>query len=279
MPTPQPFVLPLWPNGAPGSEGWTQPELLRNPGEPINIPIVRNVSQPTLTIHRPDPAVANGTAVVVAPGGAFHFLAIEHEGIQVAEWLTAHGITACILRYRLIQTAADDQEFLQHMHTTMADRERMRSGIAGLLPLISADGQQAIRVVRQHAAEWQLNQDRIGIIGFSAGAVVTTMVATQYDPTSRPGFAAPIYSAPVDNLVVPSDAPPLFIVLAHDDDMAVRASIPLYSAWHAAGKSAELHIYSQGGHGFGMYTKGLPSDQWIEAFADWLRVEGFLVKG
>ena len=97
-----------------------------------------------------------------------------------------------------------------------------------------------------------------------------------YDADSRPDFAAPIYSSPYENISVPADAPPLFIAVAHDDAFAASASVPLYSAWNAAGRSAELHIYSKGGHGFGMNRQGLPSDHWIDHFGDWLQVQGVL---
>jgi acetyl esterase/lipase len=246
-----------------------------NPGEPINIALVRNVTQPSITVYLPSPEIATGTAVVICPGGAFHFLAIEHEGTQVAEWFTARGIVACILRYRLIETAVEEQAFLQRFNATMADRQRMRGLIGDIVPLISADGQQAVRLIRKHAATWGVVPDRVGILGFSAGGVVTTCVATQYDAESRPNFAAPIYSAPLEGLVVPADAPPLFMVLAHDDQMAIHASLGLYNAWQASGHSAELHIYAQGGHGFGMRKQNLPADHWIDVFADWMHAQGY----
>ena len=139
-----------------------------------------------------------------------------------------------------------------------------------------ADGLQAMKLVRRRAAEWGVAPDRIGIMGFSAGGSVTTGVALEYDADSRPDFAAPIYSAPIEDISVPADAPPLFIAVAHDDPFAASASVPLYSAWSAAGRSAELHIYSKGGHGFGMYKQGLPADHWIDHFGDWLQVQGVL---
>ena len=145
-----------------------------------------------------------------------------------------------------------------------------------LRPLIIADGLQSVKLVRQRATEWRIAPDRIGIMGFSAGGSVTTGVALEYDADSRPDFAAPIYSAPREDISVPADAPPLFIAVAHDDAFAASASVPLYSAWSAAGRSAELHIYSKGGHGFGMHTQGLPADHWIDHFGDWLQVQGVL---
>lgn len=153
----------------------------------------------------------------------------------------------------------------------MSQRERIIELFERITPLAIADGLQAMRVVRGRAAEWGLNPGRIGIMGFSAGGVVTTGVASSYDADSRPDFAAPIYPAPWGDGSVPADAPPLFLAMAADDAMAVGASLPLFSAWRAAGRSAELHIYASGGHGFGMLPKGIPADGWIDRFGEWLQ--------
>jgi acetyl esterase/lipase len=270
----QPQVIPLWPRGAPGSEGWdwSEKETVR----PDGMRIVRNVARPTLTVYLPEPATATGTGAIVAPGGAFHFLAIEHEGTQVAEWLVARGVAAFLLRYRVLRTPEDDEEFQVRMRETMADRARAREVMAPGVRWAVADGQQAMKVARERAADWGVDPGRVGIVGFSAGGTVTTGAALQHDAASRPAFAAPIYSAPWDDAAVPADAPPLFIALASDDDMAVRTSLPLYSKWRDAGHSAELHVFAQGGHGFGMRKLGLPSDAWIELFGRWLGSLGLL---
>jgi len=272
----QPPIIPLWPDGAPGSEGWAQQEQETLAPPPIGIRVVRNVTQPTLTAFLPDRAAAPGAAVIVCPGGAFHFLAIEHEGTQVARWLNARGVAAFVLRYRLIETPVDDDILSQQMHQNLTDRDRFGQLMQGLRPLIIADGLQAVKLVRRRAAEWGVASDRVGILGFSAGGYVTTGVALEYDADSRPDFAAPIYSSPYEGISVPADAPPLFLAVAHDDAFAASASVPLYSAWSTAGRSAELHIYSKGGHGFGMRKQGLPADHWIDHFGDWLQVQGVL---
>jgi acetyl esterase/lipase len=272
----QPQIIPLWPNGAPGSESWTQLEQETLAPLPIGIKVVRNVTQPTLTAYLPDPATDARAAVIICPGGAFHFLAIEHEGTQVARWLNARSVAAFVLKYRLIETAVDEGVFSQQLQQNLADREAFRQLMQVLRPLIIADGLQAVRLVRRRAAEWAIAPDRIGIMGFSAGGHVTTGVALEYDADSRPDFAAPIYSSPYENISVPGDAPPLFIAVADDDAFAASASVPLYSAWSAAGRSAELHIYSKGGHGFGMHRQELPSDHWIDRFGEWLQVQGVL---
>jgi len=214
--------------------------------------------------------------VIVCPGGAFHFLAIEHEGTQVARWLNARGVAAFVLRYRLIETPVDDDILSQQMHQNLTDRDRFGQLMQGLRPLIIADGLQAVKLIRRRAAEWGVASDRVGILGFSAGGYLTTGVALEYAADSRPDFAAPIYSSPYEGISVPADAPPLFIAAAHDDAFAASASVPLYSAWSTAGRSAELHIYSKGGHGFGMRKQGLPADHWIDHFGDWLQVQGVL---
>ena len=271
----RPIVIPLWPNGAPGSENWTQQEQETSGLPPLDIKVVRNIARPTVMAFLPNSAVATGTAVVVAPGGAFHFLAIEHEGLDVARWLNARGIAAFVLKYRVLETAVRDEDFLRELGEHMADRNWLRERMPWIGGMAVADGQQAVRLVRRRASEWSIAPDRIGIMGFSAGGVVTTGVAAQYDAESRPDFAAPIYTAPWEVGTVPADAPPLFIALANDDQMAVDASVPLYTKWRAAGHPAELHIYAKGGHGFGMLKNNLPSDHWIERFGEWLVGQGF----
>jgi acetyl esterase/lipase len=269
METTQHLVIPLWPGGAPGSEGWDQieDEITPFPG----MQAVRNVTQPSLTVYPADKP--NGAAVIVAPGGAWHFLAIEHEGRQVAEWLAAHGITAFILKYRLIRTGSDMQK---QMETFFSDPAARAAGVAALAPLTLADAQQAVRVVRQRGAEWGVSPDRIGFMGFSAGGAVTTQVALDYTSDCRPDFVAPIYAAVFEEVQAPSDAPPLFLLCAADDEMAVHANMILYPAWRAVQRPVEMHIYATGGHGFGMNKLGLPSDTWIERFTDWMKGIGML---
>jgi acetyl esterase/lipase len=274
--TAQQAAIPLWPEGAPGSEGWTHDEQETHHVPPFDITVVRNVSRPTLTPFLPDPGTATGAAAIICPGGAYHILAIHHEGYDVARWLNARGVAAFVLRYRLIPTPQSDEGFGQAIKDNMSDRERWHEMMARYVPLGVADGQRAVRLVRERAAEWGVDPARVGIMGFSAGGTVTVGAATQYDDASRPAFAAPIYGAPRGEIAVPADAPPLFIAVAHDDAFAASSCVPLYSAWSAAGRSAELHIYAQGGHGFGMFKKGLPADSWIDRFGDWLGAQGLL---
>jgi acetyl esterase/lipase len=139
-----------------------------------------------------------------------------------------------------------------------------------------ADGAQAVRLVRQRAAEWGIAPDRIGLMGFSAGGMLTMGVVMNNDAASRPNFAAPIYGGATNGQTVAANAPPLFIAVAGDDPVASVSSAKLYLEWKAAGRSAELHIYSQGGHGFGMIKHSLPVDGWVERFGEWLQIQGLL---
>jgi acetyl esterase/lipase len=270
-----PDVIALWTNGAPGSENWRQQEKDYVFNEPWTHRITRNVTDPTLTVFLPEPAVATGTGVIICPGGAHHFLAVDHEGYDVARWLNKRGIAAFVLKYRVIETPNDDAEFLK-ARSRIGEPGRLPELLRAHWPLALADGQQAMRMIHQRAAEWGLKDGRSGIMGFSAGGHVSAGVALEHNADSRPDFVAPIYGALWKDVVVPEEAPPLFTALASDDPIAVEPCVALYSAWHAAGRPAEIHIYAQGGHGFGMVKQGLPSDGWIERFMDWLEAQGLV---
>lgn len=279
----QQMVIPVWPGVAPGSESWTQKEVEYLNGRQK---MVRNVVTPTLTAYLPERAKSNGTAVVICPGGGFHFLSWDSEGLEVAQWLQARGVAAFVLKYRVIDTGATQPEFQRHLDILFGRKSADGKGPVQTpqeeaerkaIPLLAAaDGRQAMKVVRQRASEWGITPDRIGILGFSAGGAVTMGVVMDHDADSRPNFAAPIYGGDTGGAPVPADAPPLFILVANDDVGASVGSARLYSEWKTAGKSAELHIYSRGGHGFGMNKRGLPVDTWIERFGDWLGVQGLL---
>jgi len=266
-------VIRLYPGAAPGSESWTHVEK-ESRTNLWNTRVVFNVATPTLTVFQPDPAKTVGTAVIICPGGAFFALSIDSEGNDVARWLTSRGVTAFVLKYRLVKCETDDPT--REVMTKGADFAEL---VAPIVKLAMADGLAAVAYVRQHAGEFGVKPDRIGIIGFSAGGTVVASVAHNYTPESRPDFAAPIYPA-YDLAVrgaVPADAPPMFILAATDDQLGLAPqSIKIYNDWTAARKSAELHLYSKGGHGFGMRQQNLPSDRWIERFADWLEVQGWL---
>ncbi|HXG63700.1 MAG TPA: alpha/beta hydrolase [Blastocatellia bacterium] len=266
-------VIRLYPGAAPGSEKWTHQE--KEYFSPIwNTQVVTNVSQPTLTLYSPEPAKALGTAVIICPGGGFHALSINSEGVEVARWLAARGVTAFVLKYRLVPTGDDG---VKEVMAKIGNRQKLNADNAAVVPLAVADGLAAVSYVRKHAAEFGISPQRIGLMGFSAGGTVTAAVAFQYSAESRPDFVAPIYPymGAVPEAAVPPDAPPMFIAAASDDELGLAPdSISLYSKWLAAGKSVEIHIYSKGGHGFGMRKKNLPSDYWIDRFGDWLQIEG-----
>jgi acetyl esterase/lipase len=286
--TDQSIVISLWPESAPGSEEFPNPEqetLLPVPTDipqtllplPFGIRIARNVAQPRLLAYLPDPAVATGTAVIICPGGVFNYLSIEHEGTDVARLLNARGIAAFVLKYRVAQTAARDEDFIMQLRERFTNLVSLMEVMQQAEPLAIADGLQAISIVRRRAVEWGIAPGGIGILGFSSGGVIAIGTALQYDEESRPNFAAPIYpSFSGRGFAVQADAPALFLLAASDDPMAVGTSLPLYSAWRDAGNLVELHLYAQGGHGFGLKKQGLPSDHWMERFGDWLQAQGFL---
>lgn len=239
-----------------------------------NTQVVTNVTKPSLTLYRPLPWMANGAAVVICPGGGFMALSIDSEGIDVAKWLAEKGFTAFVLKYRLAHTGQDATEEFRAM---WQDKPKFLRMLADVVPRSTADGLEALSYVRSHASEWNVSPDKVGVVGFSAGGTVAAAVALRYSPDSRPAFAAPIYAGAMmfSNTAVPDDAPPLFVAAATDDTLGLAGdSVALYEKWTVAKKSAELHMFAKGGHGFGMRKQGLPSDEWIERFWDWLKMQG-----
>lgn len=268
-------VVPLYPGTPPGSKQENYPEKQYFSKE-WNEEVVANVTRPTLTIFKPAPELKNGTAVVIYPGGGFMALSVASEGANVAKYLAAKGVTAFMLKYRLAHTGEDAAQELSALY---ADRPKYDEMLKNVTPLAFADGLAAVAYVRQHASEWGISPDHVGIIGFSAGGFIAAQVAVQYAPEGRPAFVAVIYGGLGKDATVPTDAPPMFITAATDDELGLAPqSIALYEKWTAAHKSAELHMYAKGGHGFGTRQQNLPTDHWIERFSDWLQLEGFLTK-
>jgi acetyl esterase/lipase len=270
-------VIRLYEGAAPGSESWNQQEK-EYFSKAWNTQVVTNVTVPTLTVYAPDAGAANGTGVVICPGGGFLALSINSEGIDVAKWLAAKGVTAFVLKYRLFPTGEDGTtEFM----TRLATPKKLEEVTTTTVPLAVADATAAVSYVRKHAAEFGVSPTRIGLMGFSAGGTITGAVAFGYTAESRPDFVAPIYAymGAVKAADVPNDAPPMFIAAASDDQLGLAPdSVHLYEKSLAAKKPVELHMYSKGGHGFGMRKQELPSDHWIERFGDWLRLQGLLTK-
>jgi acetyl esterase/lipase len=250
----------VWPGVAPGSENWKQKETTVS-DTPIGT-VVFNVVTPTLTAFLPERSKSTGTGVIIAPGGAFVALAIDLEGNLVARWLQERGIAAFVLKYRIVEKRG------QGIPAGMNMDEVSKYGIA--------DGIQALKVLRQHSAEWGIAPDRIGFIGFSAGAMVASGAVLQGEAAARPNFAAMIYGGPFGVMpAIPAKLPPIFLAWAQDDDIALTPIVKFHDALKAAGHKPEVHIFNAGGHGFGMKQQGTSSDHWIDEFYFWLAAQGF----
>ncbi len=257
---PEPALeIPLYEGVAPGSEkwDWTENLLITETG----MPIIQNVVDPVLQYYPADPDKAVGTAMIVAPGGAFVNLMMSYEGVDIAKRLNEMGVDAFVLKYRLIHDA---------------DREK-QSG-QDLRKMAGADGQQAVRLIRARAREFGIKANQIGVMGFSAGGHVT--LATVMGPAdARPDFAAPVYAATGSDwgqtIVVPDHAPPLFIATAADDQIIPwERSMELFAAWRNAGIPAELHIFQTGAHGF--VKKGGGADHFMDRLEEWMSVNNLL---
>ena len=265
--TPSAKTINLWPGAAPGSEQWKKPETtVGSPGARR----IMNVSTPTLTAWLPEPSAATGTAVIIAPGGGFVWLSIDSEGHDVAKWLAARGIAGIVLKYRLFQVEGQDPaQVTQAATAALGAMTRNRTLIDDYAKYGTADGVEAVKVVRAHAAEWGISPDRIVLSGFSAGAIVTSAVLLQSD--AHPNYAAPIYGGPFNEVPpIPPGLPPIFLAVAQDDAGAGPLVTRFYDALKAAGYKPELHVFSSGGHGFGMRKQGKSSDHWIDEFYYWL---------
>lgn len=256
-------LINLWPAVAPGSEQWKQPETTLGSGDMQRIV---NVTTPTLTAYLPDPSIATGTAVIIAPGGGFVFLGINSEGHDVAKWLVARGIAAFVLKYRTVQLEGQNEAQLnQSGGARFGAQLRDHALIAEDGKYGIADGIQAVKVVRAQAAEWGISPNRIVFTGFSAGGMITEFTAIQ--PDARPNYAAPIYGAPFPDVPsIPQGLPPFFMAIAQDDNLAGTYIVHFYDALKAAGYKPEFHIYNAGGHGWGMRKQGTTSDHWIDEF-------------
>src|SRR5688572_1857576 len=238
----------------------------------------RNVTVATLTPFLPDPAKANGTAVVVTPGGGFRTLSMENEGYDVARALNEHGVAAFVLKYRLNQTPASLEEFARPPAPGAAPggpprtRPSPEQMMANLAPQL-ADSKAAFDLIRSRASEWGVDPDRIGMVGFSAGAMLTMATATASD--ARPAFLGDIYG-PLMPMDPPENATPLFIALAADDPLFPQTEFGLIKSWKDAKAPVEFHYYEQGGHGFGMYPKETTSTGWFDAFVAWMTMHGWV---
>jgi len=236
---------------------------------------VRNVDQATLTPMLPS-GPGTGAAVVIAAGGGYLIEAMENEAWAQARWLADRGIAAFVLKYRLEPTPADDAAFaaaLVARFTAAADPAARRS--FDVPAYMVEDAAAAIRHVRAHAADWAVDPDRIGFLGFSAGAMIGLDLIARAAVDARPAFLGTVYPS-MAAIDVAADAPPLFVAMAADDQLFGTQGYGLAEVWRAAGRSVELHVYAAGGHGFGMGAPGTTTTGLMPAFHAWLDCGGWL---
>ena len=263
------IALPVAGGSAAGQprEGWAQ----QQPGQRV----AYNVSQPEL-LPWPGtvPAQAVAPAVVLVPGGGFQFLAMDNEGYDVARRLDRLGVRVFIVKYR---TAPVGDGFAAFKDAVAGTFQRGAPVPLNMIPAAMADTQAALRVVRAHAGEWHVDPAKIGLLGFSAGAI-TVLAATQANsPDARADFVGMIYGPTAATAAtVPAGAPPLFAALAADDRFFKGQDLGLIDAWRKAGSGVEFHLYSAGGHGFASHPNGTTSDAWFDQYALWLQANGIL---
>lgn len=236
---------------------------------------VYNVTIPTYTPYLPSKETNTKTAVIIAPGGGFRLLAMGHEGYEVAEWLAERGIAAFVLKYRLVQLKS-----LQDFGTSGQQIPIDEAGVMGV-----TDGIHAINMIRERASEYNIDPNRIGMIGFSAGAHVAAMAGLNENVEARPNFVGPIYGAAFGDMPnIPkadseNELPPFFIASSINDP-TVKAELVMdfAKALFAAGYTPELHLFKDGGHGFGMTRQGTSSDMWKDEFYWWLKTQNLVQK-
>lgn len=272
---PKPTVtLDLWTGKAPGETKDLPPEAYIAPKEKqIEVKRLGNVSTPQIAVYQP--SNPNGACVVIAPGGGYSILAIEHEGTDVAKWLNSMNVTAVVLKYRVPKREKQSPENLAMLQ----------------------DAQRAVGFVRSKAKEWKLDEKKIGMLGFSAGGNLTACVCTNYEKrlydkvddadavSCRPDFAVLVYPAYLvqkdsldlnDQLVVTKQTPPMFFAHASDDPVSSENSVGLYRALKKNGVPAELHLFAKGGHGFGMQPNHGPASDWPKRCGEWMKAQGIV---
>jgi len=274
----EPGAIPLETGGV---EGQTEPESwFRQWGDPM----ARNISKATLTPVLADPEKSTGTSVIVAPGGGFMWLSMGNEGWEVAEALAEQGINAFVLKYRLQPTAPSLEDFENQMNRRFEEadessdageeeetpeRRRPRWDLSNQI----ADVEAAYSMILKRADEWGVDPERIGMIGFSAGAGLTMATTLESDKVEL-AFIGPIYGG-MNAVDVPKDAPPMFAAIAADDFL-FNGKFGLIESWYEAGIPVEFHLYQNGGHGFGLGNPDRTSNKWFDSFMYWLEVNGFL---
>jgi acetyl esterase/lipase len=265
-------TLDIWPGKAPGEITQLPPEDLTKPEDKLiagkRIIKLGNVSIPQITVFKPDPAINNGTSVIIAPGGGHHILALDLEGTEIAEWLNTLGITGIVLKYRVPGRNPD---------------KPWKAAVQ--------DSQRAVSLVRAKAEEIGIDPEKIGLMGFSAGAqtagLTTLFQARQYAPVDGydqfsfiPNFVGILYLGrdihEEPGTAINADLPPFFIAVAHNDNDRSISSAKLYIELKQAQVPAELHIYESGGHGYGLRPTEKPVTGWNHVMADWMKQIGML---
>ena len=269
------LIQPIWPGKPPGEVKELGPEhdtTKPDQKDPGGKPIIRltNVSIPTVSVYRPAKEIDSGTTIIICPGGGHHILAFNHEGTETAEWLTTLGVTGIVLKYRVPSRDPDGKRWMAAVQ----------------------DAQRAVSFVRSKAREWDIEPQRIGILGFSAGGETAALTAyfadRQYEPIDevdqvsfRPDFAMLIYPAYFEkpgeatkmreDVTITKNAPPTFLVHAWDDPVTVFSSLHIATALRKVNVPTELHIYATGGHGYGMRDTGQNVNSWPHRARDWLK--------
>ena len=289
QPAPGHVQVPLWAGAPPHSRPTAAPETVATTGKNELIAgrpyaYISNVSRPTMTVYSPN-GKNTGAAVVVFPGGGYQILAIDLEGTEVCDWLTSKGITCVLLKYRVPNNGPSWDQ------TCGCDRKTGSS-------MALEDAQRSIGLVRFHASEWHIDPHKIGVLGFSAGGHMVAAVSTRFQhrvyaaidaadrESARPDFAVAAYpghlfssdrGAPNPTIRVTRDTPPTFLVQAENDDVdSVRNSLSYFEALKKAGVPAEMHLYAEGGHAFGLRETKLPITAWPRLVETWLATIGMV---
>ena len=267
-------AIPLYDGVAPGSESSDLEEVWRNAGTER---WANNVTRPTLLPVGPGDAATTRAAVIVVPGGGFQFVSMDNEGYPIADWLAERGVAAFVLKYRTMETPATQEGYIAHMNALWNPQPGDTPiDVTQGIPFAVADAQAALGIVQANAEDWGFDADKIGMLGFSAGAITALGVTTaDADDAPKPNFIGYIYG-PMTAIEVPENAPPMFAALAADDGLFSGQGFGLVEAWQSAGAPVELHYYQSGGHGFGSYKRGVPADGWFDQFVSWMSAQGLM---